>query len=71
MWLFIRLPSKAKNFNDLFESGQLGDADTNDLKQFQRTAWFYTYVYDESSVANFTIRPIVLERTLKLSLVCA
>ena len=29
----------------LFESGQLGNADTKDPKQLQQIAWFYTYLY--------------------------
>ena len=29
----------------LFESGQLGNADTKDPKQLQQTAWFYTNLY--------------------------
>ena len=60
MQLFIKLPLQANNYKSLFESGRLGDADTKDPKQLQGTAWFNTYLYDESSVVHFIIQPIVL-----------
>ena len=34
----------SEQLQKLFESGQLGNADTKDPKQLQQTAWFYTYL---------------------------
>ena len=35
----------SEQLQKLFESGQLGNADTKDPKQLQQTALFYTYLY--------------------------
>ncbi|KAL9953873.1 hypothetical protein ACROYT_G041346 [Oculina patagonica] len=40
-----KTPITSEQLQKLFESGQLGNADTKDPKQLQRTAWFYTYLY--------------------------
>ena len=34
-------PITTEQMQELFASGQLGDADTNDLWQLLRRAWFY------------------------------
>ena len=40
-----KTPITSEQLQKLFESGQLGNADTKDPKQLQQTAWFYTYLY--------------------------
>ena len=35
----------SEQLQKLFESSQLGNADTKDPKQLQQTTWFYTYLY--------------------------
>ena len=40
-----KTPIISERLQKLFESGQLGNADTKDPKQLQQTALFYTYLY--------------------------
>ena len=51
----------------LFESGQLGNADTKDPKQLQQTAWFYTYLYfgrrGRENQRGLTPKMFILRRT--------
>ena len=40
-----KTPITSEQLQKLYESGQLGNADTKDPKQLQQTAWLYTYLY--------------------------
>ena len=40
-----KTPITSEQLQKLFESGQLGNADTKDPKLLQQTAWFYSYLY--------------------------
>ena len=45
MQLFIKLPSQANNYKNLFESGQLGDANTKDLNNYSEQRGFTQFHY--------------------------
>ena len=62
-----KTPITSEQLQKLFESGQLGNADTKDPKQLQQTAWFYTYLYfgrrGRENQRSFTPKMFILRQT--------
>ena len=62
-----KTPITSEQLQKLFESSQLGNADTKDPKQLQQTAWFYTYLYfgrrGKENQRNLTPKMFIIRQT--------
>ena len=62
-----KTPITSEQLQKLFESSQLGNADTKDPKQLQQTAWFYTYLYfgrrGRENQRSLTPKMLILRQT--------